>query len=303
MFFYFGCINYLYKDCYLFEVNFCVDVFLCFYKDNCWGWFFFFFVGWCISEELFMKLIVWLNNLKLRVLYGMLGNINNVGYYDYFELLSSNVNYNFNDELVKGVFEVQIINKILGWEIVVLVDFGLDVDLFDNKLSVIVDYYIKNIKDILLGYNVLVEMGIWIKLVMNLVKVCNIGFELVVIYCNKIGDLFYFVSGNIVINNNEIVILVGLDNMIQNGGDVVRYILKEGEVIGFYYGLEMDGLYIQEEIDVGYYYKYGCKFNVGDIKYVFQCENVEWGDDIIDDDCIIIGKDVFDFIYGININL
>ena len=95
--------------------------------------------------------IAWLNNLKLRASYGTLGNINNVGYYDYFELLSSNANYNFNDEPVKGVLEAQITNKTLGWETVALADFGLDVDLFDNKLSVTADYYIKNTKDILLG--------------------------------------------------------------------------------------------------------------------------------------------------------
>ena len=87
-------------------------------------------------------------------------------------------------------------------------------------------------------------------------------------YRNKIGDLSYSVSGNIATNNNEIVTLAGSDNMIQNGGDVVRYILKEGEAIGSYYGLETDGLYTQEEIDAGHYYKYGRKPNAGDIKYV-----------------------------------
>lgn len=99
------------------------------------------------------------------------------------------------------------------------------------------------------------------------------------------------------------VTVAGSDNMIQNGGDVVRYILKEGEAIGSYYGLETDGLYTQEEIDAGHYYKYGRKPNAGDIKYVPQRENVEWGDDITDDDRTIIGKDVPDFTYGININL
>jgi hypothetical protein len=232
-----------------------------------------------------------------------LGNINNVGYYDYFELLSSNANYNFNDEPVKGVLEAQITNKTLGWETVALADFGLDVDLFDNKLSVTADYYIKNTKDILLGYNVPAETGIWTKPVMNLAKVRNTGFELAATYRNKIGDLSYSVSGNIATNNNEIVTLAGSDNMIQNGGDVVRYILKEGEAIGSYYGLETDGLYTQEEIDAGHYYKYGRKPNAGDIKYVPQRENVEWGDDITDDDRTIIGKDVPDFTYGININL
>ena len=300
---YFGRINYSYKDRYLFEANLRADASSRFHKDNRWGWFPSFSVGWRISEESFMKPIAWLNNLKLRASYGTLGNINNVGYYDYFELLSSNANYNFNDEPVKGVLEAQITNKTLGWETVALADFGLDVDLFDNKLSVTADYYIKNTKDILLGYNVSAETGIWTKPVMNLAKVRNTGFELAATYRNKIGDLSYSVSGNIATNNNEIVTLAGSDNMIQNGGDVVRYILKEGEAIGSYYGLETDGLYTQEEIDAGHYYKYGRKPNAGDIKYVPQRENVEWGDDITDDDRTIIGKDVPDFTYGININL
>ena len=297
---YFGRINYSYKDRYLFEANLRADASSRFHKDNRWGWFPSFSAGWRISEESFMKPIAWLNNLKLRASYGTLGNINNVGYYDYFELLSSNANYNFNDEPVKGVLEAQITNKTLGWETVALADFGLDVDLFDNKLSVTADYYIKNTKDILLGYNVPAETGIWTKPVMNLAKV---RFELAATYRNKIGDLSYSVSGNIATNNNEIVTLAGSDNMIQNGGDVVRYILKEGEAIGSYYGLETDGLYTQEEIDAGHYYKYGRKPNAGDIKYVPQRENVEWGDDITDDDRTIIGKDVPDFTYGININL
>lgn len=62
---------------------------------------------------------------------------------------------------MKGVLEAQITNKTLSWETVALADFGLDVDLFDNKLSVTADYYIKNTKDILLGYNVPAETGIW----------------------------------------------------------------------------------------------------------------------------------------------
>ena len=147
-------------------------------------------------------------------------------------MLSSNAKYNYNDEPGKWVLEAQITNKTLGWETVALADFGLDVDLFDNKLSVTADYYIKYTNDILLGYNVPAETGIWTKPVMNLAKVRNTGFELAAPYRNKIGDLSYSVSGNIATNNNEIVTLAGSDNMIQNGGDVVRYILKEGEAIG-----------------------------------------------------------------------
>ena len=100
-----------------------------------------------------------------------LGNINNVGYYDYFELLSSNANYNFNDELGEGgVWKRRLLTRLWVGETVALADFSW-MDLFDNKPSVTADYYIKNTKDILLGYNVPAENGIWTKKKMNLAKV------------------------------------------------------------------------------------------------------------------------------------
>ena len=300
---YFGRINYSYKDRYLFEANLRADASSRFHKDNRWGWFPSFSAGWRISEESFMKPIAWLNNLKLRASYGTLGNINNVGYYDYFELLSSNANYNFNDEPVKGVLEAQITNKTLGWETVALADFGLDVDLFDNKLSVTADYYIKNTKDILLGYNVPAETGIWTKPVMNLAKVRNTGFELAATYRNKIGDLSYSVSGNIATNNNEIVTLAGSDNMIQNGGDVVRYILKEGEAIGSYYGLKAIGIY-RTQADLDRVNANGQKIlqnnqepQLGDIMY----EDIDNNGNINDADRTVIGNPFPKMQYSFNL--
>lgn len=301
---YFGRINYSYKDRYLFEANLRADASSRFHKDNRWGWFPSFSAGWRINEEAFMKSVSWVNNLKLRASYGTLGNINNVGYYDYFELLTSGADYNWGGEPVKGVLEAQITNNELGWETVALADVGIDADLFDNKLSFTADYYIKNTKDILLGYNVPAETGIWTKPVMNLAKVRNTGFEFAVTYRDRIGDFSYSISANLATNNNKIKSLAGSDNMIPDSNtDLIHYILKEGESVGSYYGLKTDGLYTQEEIDAGHYYKYGRTPKAGDIKYVPQREGVEWKSSITDDDRTIIGKDVPDFTYGVNINL
>lgn len=254
---YFGRLNYSYNDRYLLEVNVRADGSSRFYKDNRWGVFPSVSAGWRISEESFMKPVKWINNMKLRASYGTLGNINNVGYYDYFQLLSSGANYNFSDTAVKGVLEAQIPNTSLGWETVALADVGFDLDILNNKLSLSADYYIKNTSDILLGYNVARETGIWSSPSMNLAKVRNKGFELAVTHRNQIGDFSYSISANIATNNNKITNLAGSDNMIQNGGDNIRYILKEGESIGSFYGLKTDGLYTQEEIDAGRYYVYG----------------------------------------------
>lgn len=245
---YFGRINYSLMDRYLLEANIRADASSRFYKDNRWGYFPSFSAGWRISQEEFMKNISWINNLKIRASWGTLGNINNVGNYDYFQNYNLGSDYNFNDEAVKGILESKPANLGLGWETVALTDFGVDIDLFDNKLSIVADYYIKNTSDILLGYNVPVETGIWSAPSQNIGKVKNTGFEMALTYRGNVGDLKYTVTGNIATNKNKVVDLAGSDDIISNGGDKIRFILREGEPIGSFYGYKTDGLYTQPQI-------------------------------------------------------
>ena len=102
-----------------------------FHKDHRWGYFPSFSAGWRMSEESFMKDIEWINNLKIRASYGTLGNINNVGNYDYFQNYSSGNHYNFSDSPVIGIGESKPANETLGWEKVALTDIGLDFDIFN----------------------------------------------------------------------------------------------------------------------------------------------------------------------------
>ena len=300
---YFGRLNYSFKDRYLFEANVRSDGSSRFYKTKRWGWFPSFSAGWRISEEQFMKPVKWISNLKLRASYGTLGNINNVGNYDYFQLYTKSGYYSFDDTLVEGIMESKPANRSLTWEKVAIADVGVDLDLLDNHLSIVADYYVKNTSNILLAYNVPVETGISASPSQNVGKVRNTGFEMAVTYRDKIGSFRYDITGNIALNHNKITDLSGSDNMIQNGGDKIRYILKEGESIGSFYGYKTAGLYTQEEIDAGHYYTLGRKPNAGDIKYVPQRDNVEWGSAITDDDRTIIGCDVPKLTYGLNINL
>ena len=301
---YFGRVNYAFMDRYLFEANVRADASSRFHPDNRWGVFPSFSVGWRISEESFMDNLDWLDNLKVRASYGTLGNINNVGNYDYFQLYNTGSNYTFDEGLVSGIYESRPANRELGWEKVAITDIGLDADLFNGHLSLVADYYIKNTSDILLSYNVPAETGISTAPSQNIGKVRNKGFELALTYREQIGkDFRLTLGGNIAVNNNEITDLAGSDNMIQAGGDKINYILKEGESIGSYYGFKTDGLYTQEEIDAGHYYTFGRVPNAGDIKYVPQREGVEWGDAITDEDRTIIGCDVPKFTYGLNLTL
>lgn len=300
---YFARVNYSYLDKYLFEANLRADASSRFHKDNRWGVFPSFSAGWRINQEEFMSSVNWVTNLKLRASWGMLGNINNVGNYDYFQNYNSNGNYNFDNTAVIGVIESKPANKNLGWEKVSLTDIGIDFDLFNNKLSVVADYYVKRTSDILLGYNVPRETGISSNPSQNIGKVRNRGFEMAVTHRNRVRDFSYSVSVNIATNSNKITNLGSSDDIIQNGGDKIRYILREGESVGAFYGYSTNGLYTQEEIDNGHYYTFGRTPKAGDIKYVPQRENVAWGSGITGDDRVIIGKDVPDFTYGLNINM
>lgn len=302
---YFGRANYSLFGKYLLEANLRADASSSFFKENRWGVFPSFSAGWRLNEEAFMKNLTWINNLKVRVSWGTLGNINNVGNYDYFQnyVMSNGYGYTFDDSVVGGIIESKPANTGLTWETVTLTDFGFDFDAFDGKLSIVSDYYIKDTKDILLGYNVPVEAGINTAPSQNIGKVSNKGFEMAVTHRNKVGKINYSITANASTNSNKIVDLAESDNMIRGGGDKINYILRKGESIGSFYGYKTDGLYSQAEIDAGEYYTFGRKPNAGDIKYVPQRENVAYGSAISGEDRTIIGKDVPDFTYGLNINL
>lgn len=300
---YFARLNYSLMDRYLFEVNMRADASSRFHKDNRWGYFPSFSVGWRLSEENFMKRFTWIDNLKIRASYGTLGNINNVGNYDYFQNYASNNHYNFDNTPVLGISESKPANKSLGWEKVTLTDFGADFDILNGKLSVSADYYIKETKNILLAYSVPWETGIADNPSQNIGKVKNTGFELSFNHRNKIGKVSYSIGGNIATNNNKIVDMGTSNDKLIDASHVLKYILREGESIGSYYGYKTDGLYTQEDIDNGNYYLMNeTKPNAGDIKYVPQ-RDIQYKEEITGDDRTIIGKDVPDFTYGMNLSV
>ena len=300
---YFGRINYNYNERYLFEVNLRSDASSRFYKNNRWGVFPSFSAAWRINQEGWLKNTNWIDNLKIRASWGTLGNINNVGNYDYFQNYNNGANYSFDDTAVKGVRESKPANINLGWETVKLTDIGVDMDIFQGLLSLTADYYIKKTNDILLVYNVPFETGIGNKPSQNLASVENKGFEFSLTHRKKFGEFSYQVSANLTTNNNKITDLANSNDIINNGGGKIRYIQREGESIGSFYGYKTDGLYTQEEIDAGKYYTFGRKPNAGDIKYVPQRKDIEYGSPITGDDLTIIGCDVPNFTYGLNLNL
>lgn len=293
---YFGRVNYSLFGKYLFEANLRADASSRFHKDERWGIFPSFSAGWRINQENFMKDVQWVSNLKLRASWGQLGNINNVGDYDYLPTYGMGNNYNFEDVIVNGMIENKPANKTLSWETVTITDIGVDFDIFDGKLSLVADWYIKNTKDILLAYNVPKEVGIpdGNKPSQNLGKVENKGIEIALNHRNKVGDVSYSVGFNVSKNWNKVKDLGTSDPMIES-----PWIKTVGQPIGTFYGYKTDGLLTQEDIDNGNYISNGTTPQAGDIKFV----DVEKDGKLDGDDRTFIGCDVPDITYGVNFNV
>ncbi|MEG1562357.1 MAG: TonB-dependent receptor [Bacteroides sp.] len=298
---YFGRVNYSYLGRYLIEGNVRADASSRFHKDNRWGIFPSFSAGWRVSEEPFMKDISWINNLKVRGSWGMLGNINNVGDYDYFSTYNIGGNYNFENNVTGGIVESKPANATLGWEKVNITDIGIDFDLWGGKLGVIADYYIKKTNDILLGYNVLKEVGISNdnRPSQNIGRVNNKGLEIALTHNNRIGDISYSVGANLTKNWNKVTDLGASGPMIEG-----KWIKEVGYAIGTFYGYKTDGLLTQADIDNKTYITDGVKPNAGDVKYVdISGPDGKPDGKLTGADRTYLGCDVPDITYGINVRV
>ncbi len=296
---FFGRINYSYKDRYLFEANMRIDGSSQFASDHRWGQFPSFSGAWRITQEPFMPETKWLNELKLRASWGKLGNINNVGYYDFYDGLASGTTAVLDEKKISGVYPNKVANPTLTWEDVTMVNGGLDASFFGNKLYVQLDAYHKMTDHILLpDPGVPDEAGLSSSQVpsRNLGKVQNNGLELSFSYHGKIGnDFAYSVGGNLSKIWNKVVKLDGISNYYTTG---TYYIIREGDPIGSFYMWKSDGLFASDT-DVKAHAYQAAATKGGDIKYVNQND-----DNAIDgNDRVIVGNDVPYLTYGININL
>ena len=291
-----GRATYGYDDRYLAEVNFGYNGSENFMRGRRFGFFPSFSAGWRINQESFMQDASWIDNLKLRASWGQLGNINNVGQYDYFATYVQGGNYNFENTIVSGIREGKPANPGLGWETVTITNVGVDFDILNGLFSFTGEFYDKQTKDILLSYPSPAEVGINsdYKVSQNIGKVSNKGLEFNISHNKSIGDFSYTVGFNLSKNWNKVKDLGANDPMIED-----PWIKKVGYAIGTFYGFRSDGLLTQEDIDNGNYITDGITPQAGDIKYV----DLDGDGKLTDKDRDYLACDVPDITYGVNLNL
>lgn len=288
---FFGRLNYSFDNKYFVEGNLRLDQSSRFHPDYRLAKFPSVSAGWRISEESFMKPVRWLNSLKLRTSWGILGNQDNVNPGNYFALLRTGYQYNFDGTPVDGVWQSQGVNIQASWEKVDMKNIGIDASLWNGLLDITADYFIKTTKDILLATPSGATYGLTAP-TKNLGSTENRGIELSLSHSNSIGkDFRYYASFNISKVQNKILDL---------GADKQRissyWIERLGGSVGDFYGYEAQGLF-RDASDVSKSAFQSASTKPGDIKYKDQN-----GDGKIDaNDRVVIGNDVPSFNYGFSL--
>lgn len=246
---YFGRINLIWEDRYIFEANIRRDGSSRFLKDNRWGTFPSFSFGWRMSEEAFMRDLDWLDNLKLRASYGTLGNNSLGDNKDYDGIYSAQstyaqTNYVLNRAVVMGLSQTSLANANLSWETAAMTNVGLDFNLLRNRLGGSVEWYLRQTKDILIDLPAPLVHGNASLPKQNAAEVTNKGLELSLTWNDKIGsDFNYNVGFNFAYNKNEVTKFKGKNDRSLDGSKMTM----EGYGYKTLYILEVDRIITTQE--------------------------------------------------------
>ncbi len=218
--------------------------------NNKWGYFPSASAAWRVSGEPFLADAGVLSNLKLRASFGTTGNFQ-IPNYGSVGLLGFTDYVVGGNQLAIGLAPNTPSNPDLSWERTTMVDFGIDVGLFNDAIYLELDYYNADTRDLLLNVPVPMSSGFTSEL-RNIGEVTNRGFEASLTLRNRLGELGWSLNGNFATNTNEVKSLAeNVPQIIVGGGTgSAQWITKPGEPIGSYYNPVYDGVFLnQAEID------------------------------------------------------
>ena len=319
---YLGRVVYNYDRRYFLTGSFRSDASSRFGPLNRWGQFGSVSAGWTVSNESFYK--DWLGDnstLKLRASWGLTGN-NNIGNYNYEQDLTGAGGEVFGSTVYNATWAGGLTDAKLGWESSGQYNFGADITLLDDRISIIANYYKTRSYNLLYNKNISALSGAT-SILTNLrnSNIQNNGFDLQLdlrLIQSKNFNLNF--NGNITANRNKVVSLGGASEIQINGAErsYITNVTREGDPVGSFYGLKVVGMIRASDMDkvnadLAVYKANGNKFPKG-YKLVgfpistysstplepgdlyFKDKN---GDGIINDaDKDVIGSPYPDFTYG-----
>ncbi len=300
---YLGRVNYEYNNKYLLSVSFRTDGSSYFGEGNKWGSFPSISGGWVVSQEKFMKNVDWISRLKLRASYGATGN-NRISDFAYLDLLSTG-NYPFGggtgvNTSGQVTSRTNIANPSITWERTFQSNFGLDVSLLKNKISLAFDIYQSNTERLLLQQSVQAIAGVP-QYFNNIGSLKNNGFEIELNTTNiNKKDFKWTTAFNFSRNTNQIQEL-GREAFLLNQGERTEvYRARVGDPLVQFFGFKTDGVWLSQA-DINAARAGGLTSSLANVFIPGGLKLVDInGDKIIDNnDRTIIGSPYPDFNYGI----
>lgn len=170
--------QYSLLDRYTITANARADASSKFGKNNRQGFFPSVSGAWVISKEEWMKHLRFINNAKLRVGYGLSGNLGGIGPYNSMQLIQPNGVVPVNGALVTTLGIIRNANPDLKWEVKRTFNVGLDLLLWDSRIALTIDHYHSKTTDMLYVYDVPVPPFTYDKLLANMGSMKNSGLEI-----------------------------------------------------------------------------------------------------------------------------
>lgn len=272
----FGKINYTFDERYLASFTLRRDASSRLSSEHNYDWFPSVSAGWRISREKFMESTrSWLNELKIRGSWGINGNdlIDNEAFYTKYLMSLDRGSYNMNGDgttLAPGAYRIRTTNPDLKWEKTYQTNVGIDASLLNNRLTLSLDYFFKETKDMLVEKPYIATIGEGGYCWYNGGEMTNKGFEGQINWRSKAGkDFNYEVGLNFTVQKNKVTDL--LDDIRYTYGGGYGDLSLVGQSLGSWMGFKTDGVFhSQAEVDE-YCSKYNVEFgkpDVGRIKYV-----------------------------------
>lgn len=292
---YLGRVNYTYNNKYLLSLTGRSDGSSKFGANNKWAFFPSVAVGYKLSEESFIQSIDAISNLKVRASYGKTGNQNILNYQSLARL---NVyNYDLSGALVSGLAPNNIANPDLRWETTATTDFGIDLDLFGNRLNFVADYYYKKTTDLLWNVSIPQTSG-FSSIFRNIGSLQNKGLELSIGGEIFVKDFKWSSNANWSMNRNKVLEIPGYTPSTQN--EISGHLkingswLEPGLPVGVWNLLQYDGVFQnQQQFDAGP--RSAANDKLGDARFIDKNGN---GSINLAEDRMIVGDPNPDFIYG-----
>lgn len=234
-------------------------------ENHKWGWFPSVSAAWGIAQEAFMQDVDWIDELKLRVGYGITGNQDGLDPYNSLSLYEAYGTYYDSGSTYTSFRIAQNANEDLKWEETAMFNIGVDFQLFNGRLGGTIEYYSKQTSDMLYSYTVPTPTYVYSTIAANVGDMSNKGVEIMLnldVIRNK--NFTWNTSINLAHNKNEVTKLsndlysterlyVG-DPWIRGASGVTSHVIEEGYPVGQFYmlkclGIDEDGSFIIEDVN------------------------------------------------------